>query len=264
MYGFIYEFILLFSIVIIHELGHACTALSFGWRFKKIQLLPFGGVAEVEEHGNKSLHEEFFVIISGPLMNVIMLILGFSCIHFGIWNSSSAYLFIEYNLLILIFNLLPLWPLDGGKLLQLLLSLFIAYKKAIKYSLRISVGCFIIYVVVVGVYFSAYITLWSVALFLLVAHWLEFKQYHYQYLRFLMERHQHPPHSTKDIDVLSVTVYPHEKLKDVLEKMYKHKLHYFCLVNKNGHFLHIVSEQEILDHYFTKHQPYRAIKEIFG
>ena len=59
------ELLLLFCIVLIHELGHAFAAAHYNWRIKRIQLLPFGGVAELEEHGNKSLKEELVVVIAG-------------------------------------------------------------------------------------------------------------------------------------------------------------------------------------------------------
>lgn len=127
--GFIYEVLLLFVIVLIHELGHACTARSFGWRVRKIELLPFGGVAEMDEYGNRPIKEEALVILAGPLMNLIMIGMAFFSLYAGYWSEAFAYQFLEYNLLILLFNLLPIWPLDGGKLMQLFLCLTFPYKK---------------------------------------------------------------------------------------------------------------------------------------
>ena len=68
--GFIYELSLLFLIVLIHELGHVCVALSFGWRVRQVRLLPFGGAAEMDEYGNAPPREELWVIVAGPFMNV--------------------------------------------------------------------------------------------------------------------------------------------------------------------------------------------------
>ena len=58
------ELILLFCIVLIHELGHALAAAHYNWRIKN-SAFAFGGVAELEEHGNKSLKEELVVVIAG-------------------------------------------------------------------------------------------------------------------------------------------------------------------------------------------------------
>lgn len=146
--GFIYEVLLLFAIVLIHELGHAITAHSLGWRLKKIELLPFGGVAEVDEHGNRPLKEEALVILAGPLMNVFMLGWAFLCLHYQWWDQSFAFMMIDYNLIILLFNLLPIWPLDGGKLMQVLLSVIFPYRKAIRFSFYISVIIFLCYLVI--------------------------------------------------------------------------------------------------------------------
>jgi stage IV sporulation protein FB len=264
IHGFLYDVLLLFVIVLIHELGHACTALSFGWRVKKIELLPFGGVAEVDEHGNRPIQEEALVIAAGPLMNIIMIGVTFVFLHFNLWNNAFAYQFLEYNLLILLFNLLPIWPLDGGKLIQLFLSLLSPFKKAIRHSLLVSGGCFIMYVFVVFFYYPYYFFLWVVAIFLLISQWMELRQAYYQYMRFLIERHQRTFRKKKEADVVSIIVHPHQSIKDVLGRMFRHKFHYFCLLNHNGQLQHIISEQEMLDYFFAPNNAYRAVRDIFG
>lgn len=269
IHGFLYEVVVLFTIVIIHELGHACTALSFGWRLKKIELLPFGGVAEVDEHGNRSIKEEALVIVAGPLMNVIMIIVGFLFLQAGVISSSFAYLFIEYNVIILLFNLLPIWPLDGGKLLQLVCSLVLPYKKAIERSLFISGACFLLYVIVLVLFFPVYFSLWGIAIFLLISQWMEWKQSHYQFMRFLIERHKlqqkrNQFFSEEIRDVHSVTVLNEVSLKQLPENMYRHKKHYFCLVNRKGELLNIVSEEEMLNQFFESKASYQAVGDCFS
>src|SRR5690554_6371805 len=60
--GYILELIVLFAVVVIHELGHVVAASSFRWRVREIRLLPFGGVAEVEEAGNVPAWQELIVV----------------------------------------------------------------------------------------------------------------------------------------------------------------------------------------------------------
>lgn len=262
--GFIYEVLLLFVIVLIHELGHACTARSFGWRVRKIELLPFGGVAEMDEYGNRPIKEEALVILAGPLMNLIMIGMAFFSLYAGYWSEAFAYQFLEYNLLILLFNLLPIWPLDGGKLMQLFLCLTFPYKKAIRYSLLLSGICFFVYVLAIIIFFSYYFTLWIVALFLLISQWMELRQSHFQYMRFLIERHRDRIRKKSEADVISLVIQPDLLIKEALERMFRHKLHYFCLVNKQGELKHVISEHELLEVYFTPKNAHRAVNDVFG
>lgn len=98
--------------------------------YKKIQLLPFGGVAELEEHGNKSLKEELVVVIAGPIQHVWMMLVGYILFEAGWLNADLYYFFMWNNIIILAFNLLPIWPLDGGKVLFNILSYRFPYLQA--------------------------------------------------------------------------------------------------------------------------------------
>ena len=68
-----FELTMFLMIVLIHELGHAFAASFYSWRIKRISLLPFGGVAEMDEHGNRPLKEEAIVTLAGPLQHVWMI-----------------------------------------------------------------------------------------------------------------------------------------------------------------------------------------------
>lgn len=116
------QLFLLFIIVIIHELGHAVAAQCFSWRIRRIMLLPFGGVAEVDEHGNRPFREEFIVTISGPLQHLWMFGAAFLLMKINVLSFETYEQFMFQCTVIFLFNLLPIWPLDGGKLLFLICS----------------------------------------------------------------------------------------------------------------------------------------------
>ena len=61
------ELLLMFLVVLCHELGHAFAAQLFGWRIKSVTLLPFGGELDTDEHGNRPWKEELIVLAAGPL-----------------------------------------------------------------------------------------------------------------------------------------------------------------------------------------------------
>ena len=78
------EVCLLIGIIFVHEMGHAAAASFFSWRIKKITLLPFGGVAEMEEHGNRPLKEEAIVVLAGPLQHIWMVALAYALLFFNL------------------------------------------------------------------------------------------------------------------------------------------------------------------------------------
>ena len=120
--------ILMFSFVLLHELGHALMARRFGIQTRAITLLPIGGVAELERMPEKP-REEFLVAIAGPAVNVV-LALGFGALGWvlgalGLSGGVLGFLLgaLTYaNVALAVFNLLPAFPMDGGRVFRALLS----------------------------------------------------------------------------------------------------------------------------------------------
>ena len=130
--------ILLFVVtaLIVHELGHAISAKLFGIRVGGIVLYFFGGITKMDSRPLKTW-KEIPASIGGPVSN---LILSF----FMLLPGKALYDFGKINLIFGLFNLLPLWPLDGGRLLRGVLSLWIPRGTATLISLFI--GLFILFV----------------------------------------------------------------------------------------------------------------------
>jgi stage IV sporulation protein FB len=187
--GYFKEVIMVFSIVFIHEMGHSVVAHFFKWRIRKIELLPFGGVAEVEEYGNRPLKEEFWVIISGPIQHIWLIALSYLLLPFEFWTIHDHQMFITHNLMILTFNLLPIWPLDGGKLLYLFFSTKLSFQQSLTTTLKCSLFLLFVFAAISIYLFPFHLNLWIVLVFLLFSHYIEWKQKSYAYMRFLMEKH---------------------------------------------------------------------------
>jgi Zn-dependent protease/CBS domain-containing protein len=139
--------LLLFVIVVLHELGHSIVAQHYGIPVKDIVLLPIGGVAQMARIPEEPA-QEFFIAIAGPLVNFVLaglmvianlvfglgsslgnplgLLYGFGAISVA---SIFNYLFIA-NLFLGIFNLLPAFPMDGGRILRALLATQLDYVRA--------------------------------------------------------------------------------------------------------------------------------------
>ena len=115
--------LLFFASVVIHEFGHALTAARFGIRTRRITLLPIGGLAEIEREPDKS-SQEFAIAIAGPVTSFLLgaLFLGlYSIIRpFSVpLGGVAAYLGMA-NIALAIFNLIPGYPMDGGRVLRAL------------------------------------------------------------------------------------------------------------------------------------------------
>lgn len=124
------EIIMLFFIVLVHELGHSYMAYRFRWRIKRITLLPFGGMAETEEYGNRPVREEFLVTINGPIQHLWLIGASFLLLKTPYWTQGDHEIFLFHNMAILLFNLLPILPLDGGRLMFSAYSYFFPFHKA--------------------------------------------------------------------------------------------------------------------------------------
>lgn len=149
--------LIVFAFVVLHELGHALTARRYGVQTRDIILLPIGGVARLERMPEKP-REELAVAIAGPLVNValalillaILLAIGVTP-HLADFRGMSSG-FIEdlmiVNVWLVAFNLLPAFPMDGGRVLRALLATRMNYARATKTAARVGQGMAVIFGIV--------------------------------------------------------------------------------------------------------------------
>lgn len=123
-------FLILFLLLFFHEMAHVLMAKVFGYEVKRVVVTPFGMMAEIPHVDHAKVMEKIIILSAGLLMHLLYPFLFELC--FSLHFISNAYM--EYlkqlNLAILYFNLLPIYPLDGGRLLLCFLELFIPYYKA--------------------------------------------------------------------------------------------------------------------------------------
>ncbi|KZZ86092.1 M50 family metallopeptidase [Bacillus sp. SJS] len=250
---------ILLAIVLVHELGHAACALYFSWRVKSIVLLPFGGAAEMEEHGNRSIKEELAVVLAGPLQHFLMQGGAWLLLSGGLLSAGDFSLFTYYNLSILLFNLLPIWPLDGGKLLFIAFSLFKPFPAAHKWMLAFSICALVLYLAAVLIFFPFQLNLWMITIFLCFSLYTEFKQRRFVHLRFLMDRYYGSQKSIQKLVPLEVE--SEENILSVMSR-FKRGCKHPIIVYRQGTKWSELDENELLHAFFSEKRTNSKVEEL--
>ena len=128
-------FLMILGIIMIHEGGHILMALILKWKITKVSILPFGALTVFDEDINRPVKEEALIAISGPLVQLFF--------TFFVFKGEM----ISYSLAILFFNLLPIYPLDGAKFLNLFLNKIMSFRLSLIATLYFSVICLFFLVV---------------------------------------------------------------------------------------------------------------------
>ena len=167
----IYVMMIIFAII--HELGHLMMGLILGLKPEKIELMPLGlsisfklNVEDINSKkgkANKKVLKEILIALAGPVTNLIIFIVTY------IWfiELSYSYLIIYANLLIFIFNLLPIYPLDGGRVLNGILHIIFGRIEARKLCYDISM---IVTIILTAVSSIAILYYKNIAIFLIIVY----------------------------------------------------------------------------------------------
>jgi Zn-dependent protease/CBS domain-containing protein len=140
--------ITIFACVVLHEFGHVMAARGYGIRTPDITLLPIGGVARLERMPRKP-SEELVVAISGPLVNVIIaaaiwLAFGIQAVFHPGYDFFQSGNFLQklmvWNVIMVVFNLVPAFPMDGGRILRAVFAMFMEYGAATRRAASIGQG----------------------------------------------------------------------------------------------------------------------------
>lgn len=168
--------------VILHEFGHAWAARLFGIRTRDITMYPFGGVASIEKIPQKPLHELVIAIagpavnflITGVIVSYLLLIQALPWPLYEGWDLNAIpfsligylHLIAQMNVILALFNLLPAFPMDGGRVLRAFLAMRLPYVKATQIAANVG-QAFAVLFAFLGILFNPVLIL--IAFFIWVA-----------------------------------------------------------------------------------------------
>jgi Zn-dependent protease/CBS domain-containing protein len=245
---------IIFGSVVLHELGHALVAMRDGIPAKAIILLPIGGVTLLDETqrpieaGVLTWKRDIRIALAGPLVNLIIAVVGGSVlfavapeIHF--WTKPYVYSgnlpgsLVWCNLWLALFNLLPAYPMDGGRVLRALFSRRMDPVRATRRA--VSIGrAFATLFMLVGMLQPAYVWLTMIGFFLFVAAQLEERSAVFQSVLETVR--------LEDIMLTRfATLSPADTLEDALEKAV-HSLQDDFPVIRGSDMVGVISKQKIL------------------
>lgn len=181
--GLFKDLVYLYIIVIIHELGHLFIALLLSWKVDKIIIYPFGGYIKFNEIIDKPLFEEFLVSIFGLLFQSIYFLIIYILYEKNIISTNMFLITRKYNFLIFIFNIIPILPLDGYKILNIIINKFFNYRLSFNISLIISIILLIFFIYYLKLYNNFFLIL-----FIINEHIKCIKNKNYYYNLFLYEK----------------------------------------------------------------------------
>ena len=165
--------LLIFACVLLHELGHALAARRYGIKTRDIVLLPFGGVARLQRMPEKP-QQEIVVALAGPAVNVVIASVLYVVMG-GFRGPLTEFDFqggmlptlLAVNVMMVLFNMIPAFPMDGGRVLRAVLALGMPYARATSIASTVGQGIALLFGIL-GL-FSNNVMLMFIALFVFLA-----------------------------------------------------------------------------------------------
>ena len=240
----------LFAAVFLHEMAHCLTAMRYGHKVNEVTLMLLGGISEIDDRGRSTPKSEFWTAISGPLASLFIGILSsavaYALVGFTALSAESPLpdLILFYifgylgilNIFLFLFNMIPAFPMDGGRILRGLLSLKYSRTRATKTASDIG-KVFAVIFAVAGI-------IWLNFLLILIALFVFLGATQENSMTVLSERIK----AVKVTDVMNTDVaYVHDtdSLDDVASRLVSQKVTGCPVINGLGHVIGMISIHDI-------------------
>lgn len=183
--GFFREIILIFFILVVHEMGHFFLMKLNLIEIKSITIYPYGGMIKSNMLINTNSLKVLIISLGGILSQLMLWLIFFISYKVGIIDLSFYNIFFKYNISIIIFNLIPIYPLDGFKILNSFFELIFSFKKSLYISFIISIVCLLFFIFYLYLFkISNYV----IVIFLIISLIEYLKSFKYLINKFYIER----------------------------------------------------------------------------
>ncbi len=220
--GYFKQTILIFLIVFLHECGHILMIYFCNYKFVKVEFFPFGGITHVDKPINSSINKEILIATSGIMIQLILGFLVFFLQKNHIYFFENYELFHTYNITILLFNCLPIIPLDGSIVMHSFIEKFFSFETSFRIYEIIS--CFFLFFFLF-INYIFHFNNYFICMVLLTEFFLLKKEEKYIVYRFYLER--------------TLREYPYKKIKNEknnsIRSLKKETLHFFYEDNRYLH-----------------------------
>lgn len=238
-----------FLVVLLHEGAHIVVAKKLGYAVENIELFPFGGVARVKEFISINPQHEMAIAVAGPIINFILVIVLYPLSNTLHFSNQYITFFIYSNLIIGIFNLMPIVPLDGGRIVRGYLSYFMGLKKATKMVVMAS-KIVTILLFLVGIYTVQYnqlnLLIPLLAIFLYIAADKENKMAAFIFMKEIAEKKQYL-FSKRILPMKSLVALDHVSVKEMINQFTPRKYHVITVMDRRCNIIGLLTESEVLD-----------------
>lgn len=245
--GFRGELLISFLVVMLHEAVHYFTAVCFGFSGFDMKILPIGTVLRLKDLDEASPKEDLIISLAGPVSNFLLALTAYF-INIGV-NEPHINLFINSNLALGLFNLMPAFPLDGGRIMRDILNLRTIYRRANELTIKISIvtgflmiGCFIFFALLGSVNYNMGV----IGAFVVISSYKEKERIAYIIMGDIIKK-KIKFLNRKYIENKSISVYYKADLIGVLSLVDKNKYSIFTVLDDNMKVMDIIYEEEILE-----------------
>jgi Zn-dependent proteases len=244
--GYKGQLVYAFFIVFVHEMVHYITARHFGFLGFDIEFIAVGAVLKFRDLDDATPKEDLFISVSGPMSNIALAVIFYFL--YKIFPSNNFYMLFAGNLSIGLFNLIPAFPLDGGRILRDLLNLRLTYKRSNKI---VMISSIIIGILLMFLYIFMFLkgstnfNLGIIGLFIIISALKENERVSYIIMGDIIKK-KYKFTQKGYIENKNTSVYYKKDLLCVMGLFDKNKYNIFTVLDEEMKVMDILYEEEII------------------
>jgi len=245
--GFKGKLLISFILVFLHELVHFIVAKKLGFKGFYIEILPIGAVLKLKDLDDADPKEDLIISLSGPLFNLFLAAIFYFVSKYH-YNNYVEHLFMS-NLALGIFNLIPAFPLDGGRIVRDILSFKTYYKNANKITVKFSIilGILItVYSLILFLFDKRSINMMILGVFIIIASYKEKERIVYLIMGDIINK-KYKFNKKGYIENRSISMHLKKSLLEALSIIDKNKYNIFIILDSEMKAVNVIYEGELIE-----------------